>query len=198
MSALAPAFADPVIDAQAAFRTVMDAMARPGTVMPMACDLSPPSPFSPAAAAVALALLDFETPFWLDRPLAGSPGVTQWLSFHTGAPQVEDPGEAAFAFLADPTNSPPFERFALGSMEYPDRSTTVVMQVDGVSGLASMRLTGPGIAGSRDFSVAPLPHDFLHEIAKNRAGFPRGVDLVFVTADAIAALPRSTRVAAGG
>jgi alpha-D-ribose 1-methylphosphonate 5-triphosphate synthase subunit PhnH len=198
MTALAPAFADPVTDAQATFRTVMNAMARPGMVMPLACDLSPPSPFSPAAAAVALALLDYETPFWLDRPLAESPAVTQWLSFHTGAPQVEDPGKAAFAFVADVANAPAFDRFALGSLEYPDGSSTLVMQVEQLSNLPSMRLTGPGMAGTRNFSVDPLPENFLAQIEQNRASFPRGIDLVFVTADGIAALPRSTRVESGG
>lgn len=197
MTALAPAFADPVFDAQVTFRTVMNAMARPGTVASVRCDLSPPAPLSLGAAAIALALLDYETPFWLDQPLADSSSVAQWLRFHTGAPQVDDPSQAAFAFVADPENAPAFDRFALGSMEYPDRSTTLVMQVEGLSNLPSLRLFGPGIAETRSFSATPLPDNFLTQIERNRAIFPRGIDLVFVTDDAIAALPRSTRVQVG-
>jgi alpha-D-ribose 1-methylphosphonate 5-triphosphate synthase subunit PhnH len=34
----------------------------------------------------------------------------------------------------------------------------------------------------------------VEQARKNHALFPRGVDLLFVTADAVAALPRSTRV----
>jgi alpha-D-ribose 1-methylphosphonate 5-triphosphate synthase subunit PhnH len=196
MSALAPAFAEPVIEAQAVFRTVMDVMARPGSIRPLACDLAPPQPLWPAAAAVALALLDYETPFWLDAPLGAAPDVADWLRFHTGAPYVDVVDEAAFAFLADPANAPPFDRFALGSMEYPDRSTTLVLQVERFSG-APMRLSGPGIAGACGFAATPLPGEFVQQIEANRARFPRGVDLVFVTADAVAALPRSTRVALG-
>jgi alpha-D-ribose 1-methylphosphonate 5-triphosphate synthase subunit PhnH len=39
-----------------------------------------------------------------------------------------------------------------------------------------------------------LPAAFLAELGANRSRFPCGVDLLLVTQDAIAALPRSTRV----
>ncbi len=35
-------------------------------------------------------------------------------------------------------------------------------------------------------------------LAANRALFPRGIDLVLVTDDAVAAIPRSTHVMPGG
>jgi alpha-D-ribose 1-methylphosphonate 5-triphosphate synthase subunit PhnH len=193
----APAFADPVLDAQAAFRAVMDAMARPGSIRPLPSALTPPLPLSPAAAAVALTLLDYEAPFWLDAPLARAAEVASWLHFHTGAPRVDVPEEAAFAFLADPANAPACARFALGSPDYPDRSTTLVLQVESLSDAAQMRLSGPGIAGARTIAAAPLRDDFLAEAARNRACFPCGVDFIFVAADALAALPRSTRVEPG-
>jgi alpha-D-ribose 1-methylphosphonate 5-triphosphate synthase subunit PhnH len=195
MSALAPAFADPVLEAQAVFRAVMDAMARPGTVKSISGDLDPPRPLARTAASVALALLDHETPFWLDAPLADAADVSGWIRFHTGAPYVTQPDEAAFAILADSVQAPPFDRFALGSMEYPDRSATLILQVESFSG-APMRLTGPGIAGSRSFAASPLPGAFFAQMGANRALFPRGVDLIFVTNDSLAALPRSTRVEA--
>ncbi len=54
--AVALAFADPVRDAQAAFRAVMNAMARPGSVQPVARLAGAPAPLSPTAAAIAVAL----------------------------------------------------------------------------------------------------------------------------------------------
>jgi alpha-D-ribose 1-methylphosphonate 5-triphosphate synthase subunit PhnH len=195
---LAPAFADPVDNAQSVFRAVMDAMARPGTAQRLAPALAPPAPLSRGAGAVALALLDYESPFWLDEALAGQPDVAQWLRFHTGAPVARDPKDAAFAFIADPACVPDFDAFAPGTAEYPDRSTTLVLQVADLSGAGMMSLRGPGIAGVRNFAICPCPADLVARLQRNHALFPRGLDLLFVTADAVAAIPRSTRVTAGG
>ena len=198
MSALAPAFADPVDNAQSVFRAVMDAMARPGTAQTLTPALVPPPPLSRGAGAIALALLDYESPFWLDETLAGRPDVVQWLRFHTGAPIAHDPKNAAFAFIADATRAPDFESFAPGTAEYPDRSTTLVLQVEHLSGPEPMILRGPGIAGERKFAVSPCPADLVAGLQSNHALFPRGLDLLFVTADVVAAIPRSTRVRSGG
>jgi phosphonate C-P lyase system protein PhnH len=79
---------------------------------------------------VAVALLDYETPLWLDSPLAGKPAIAQWIRFHTGARVTADPRQASFAIIAEAADPPSFDHFALGTAEYPDRSTTLVLQVE--------------------------------------------------------------------
>jgi alpha-D-ribose 1-methylphosphonate 5-triphosphate synthase subunit PhnH len=195
---LAPAFDDPALASQAVFRTVMEAIARPGLPRPLASRLAPPPPLRATAAVVALTLLDYETPFWLDQGLAEAGEVAAWLKFHTGAPQATVSKQAAFAFVSDSAAMPPFDTFALGSLEYPDRSTTLVMQVERFDQGDELLLSGPGIPGSRRFSAAPLPADFPARLITNREIFPRGVDLILVAADSVVALPRSLRVAAQG
>lgn len=187
------AFADPVHGSQATFRLVMEALARPGTVVPIPALVWAP-PLHPAAVAVALTLLDYEAPIWLDRRLASAPGLTDWFRFHTGAPITPDPRRAAFAFVADPAQAPPLDAFSLGTMEYPDCSTTLVLQVESLSTGEGFTLSGPGIAGTQSFAVDPLPRGFRAQLIANRERFPRGVDVILVTDDAIAALPRSVRV----
>lgn len=192
---LAPAFDDPALASQAVFRTVMEAMARPGLPRPLAARLAPPAPLSATAAAVALTLLDYETPFWLDQRLAAAGEVAAWLKFHTGAPLTGNPAQSSFAFICDPATMPAFETFAQGVSEYPDRSTTLVVQVERLDRGDALTLSGPGIAGTRSFCAAPLPDNFPARLLANRALFPRGVDLILVSAQAVAALPRSLRVA---
>jgi alpha-D-ribose 1-methylphosphonate 5-triphosphate synthase subunit PhnH len=196
MGAVVAGFAEPVLAAQATFRTAMNAMARPGSVLHLA-GTTAPAPLSPTAAAIALTLIDYETPFWLDAPLADAPDVAHWISFHTGARLAAEPTAAAFAFVADPAGAPPFAHFALGDAEYPDRSTTLVLQVTHLAEDDGLVLRGPGIAGTRTLAAAPLPADFLAQLAENRAQFPRGVDLLLASADAVAGLPRSVHVAGG-
>jgi alpha-D-ribose 1-methylphosphonate 5-triphosphate synthase subunit PhnH len=191
---LAPAFEDPVLASQAVFRTVMEAMARPGLARPLPSQLAVPPPLTATAAAVALTLLDYETPFWLDQGLAAGE-VAPWITFHTGAPLIADCASATFGIVSDPTTMPPFDAFSPGSIEYPDRSITLVMQVESFDHGEDLALSGPGIHGTRHFSAQPLPLDFRARLIANRAMFPRGLDLIFVTADAVAALPRSIRIA---
>jgi alpha-D-ribose 1-methylphosphonate 5-triphosphate synthase subunit PhnH len=189
---LVPGFSDPVLASQAVFRTVMEAMARPGQIAEIDVVIAPPAPLGIAAAALALTLLDFETPVWLDRTLAAE--VDGWLKFHTGAPRAADPAAAAFAFIAEPAAMPAFDTFGLGSVEYPDGSTTLVLEVETLTDGDAFRLSGPGIKGSRSLAAAPLPADLAARMAENRARFPRGVDLVLTCGRRLAALPRSVHL----
>jgi alpha-D-ribose 1-methylphosphonate 5-triphosphate synthase subunit PhnH len=191
---LTAAFADPVHASQNTFRAVMEALARPGTIVPLAATIAAPSPLHPAAAAVALTLLDYETSVWLDPALSTTRDVADWIRFHTGAPITSDARTAAFAFVADGARAPALEAFSLGTPEYPDRSTTLVLQVEQFCVGESLTLAGPGIPGTQSFAAAPLPSNFGAQLVANRALFPRGVDVILVTDDAIAALPRSVRV----
>jgi alpha-D-ribose 1-methylphosphonate 5-triphosphate synthase subunit PhnH len=188
---LAPAFPEPVIASQAVFRAVMDVIARPGEVKALPLPVMAPPPLSATAAALALALLDYETPLWLDPPLANTPAVTEWIRFHTGARVTADPQQASFAIIADPENAPPFDLFALGTGEYPDRAATLVLQVERFGAGACLSLAGPGIADTRTLSAEPLPSDLHDRLVANRALFPRGVDLILVSPNSVAALPRS-------
>ena len=192
-STLAPGFADPVLNSQAVFRAVMWALARPGTVEPLTLDLAPPAPLSIEAAAVTLALADYETPLWLDPVLAAVPEVGAFLRFHTGATIVADPAAARFALIADPARLPDFSIFAQGTPDYPDASATLILQVESFA-TTGLQLQGPGIEGVRYFNAAPLPADLTARWTANRALFPRGIDLILAGPGGVAALPRSIAI----
>lgn len=192
---MAAGFADPVFDQQATFRAAMWALSRPGRVEPIRAGLTPPAPLNAEAAALALALCDYETPLWLDPALAGAPAVADFLRFHTGAPIVADAAEARFALIAEPADMLDFYDFAQGSPEFPDASATLILQVESFT--AGLVLEGPGINGRATFGAAPLPADFIGRMAANRAGFPLGVDLLLAGAGGVAGLPRSVTVKEG-
>lgn len=187
-------FAAPVFDAQFVFRAVMDAMARPGTVQPVHALAQPPAPLSPTAGAVALTLCDHDTPLWLDTGLQVSAAVKSWLGFHTGAPHAGTPADAHFALVANPANLIALENFAQGTQEYPDRSTTLILQVESLTSGTPLRLEGPGIETFASIAPTPLPRHFVEQWKQNGARFPRGVDLILAAPDGIACLPRTTRI----
>ena len=187
-------FAEPVFAAQSAFRAIMDATARPGSLQPIKGVHDAPKPLTGEAATIALALFDHDTPIWLDDGLAAAPDVAAWLRFQTSATVVLEPKFAAFALVSDPVRLPPFVWFDRGSAEYPDRSTTIILQVASLKQGETLVLTGPGIRETQPFRVSPLPADMPDRIAANRSLFPRGVDLLFAAPGLIAAIPRSVRL----
>src|ERR1700747_410762 len=117
-------FADKVRSAQSPFRSVMDAMARPGRVQRVIASVGTPGSMMRGTAAIALTLFDHDTPIWLDARMSETSEVGKWLKFHSGAPVVEDCSICSFALIGDGTALFDLSRFALGTNEYPDRSTT--------------------------------------------------------------------------
>jgi alpha-D-ribose 1-methylphosphonate 5-triphosphate synthase subunit PhnH len=185
-------FAKPVFDAQRTFRAVMNALAEPGTEHLLDVD-GPHCPgFSKAMTAIALTLADLETQLWIDA--AAPSDAIRYLRFHTGAPIVAEPKHAAFAFVLRSRQLPRLATFAQGTLEYPDTSATIVMEVENIETTRGWTLNGPGIAATRRLTVSPLPDTFAADLAINRRAFPCGVDIIFCAGARIVALPRSTRV----
>jgi alpha-D-ribose 1-methylphosphonate 5-triphosphate synthase subunit PhnH len=191
-------FADKVLSAQSTFRTVMDAMARPGSVQRIVARTGTPAAMMRGSAAIALTLFDHDTPIWLDTAMSKTSDVSKWLKFHTSAPVIADSSIASFALIGDPAILPPLDRFAFGSNEYPDRSTTLILQVASLTQGAAFELRGPGIDGTATLWAKIEPQDLFERLAVNATLFPRGIDVVLVHDDAIVAIPRTTRLVAKG
>jgi alpha-D-ribose 1-methylphosphonate 5-triphosphate synthase subunit PhnH len=191
-------FADKVLSAQSTFRSVMDAMARPGSVQRIAAAAGTPGAMMRATAAVALTLFDHDTPIWLDSAMSDTSDVAKWLKFHTSAPVVSDSSICNFALIGDPQNLPALDRFSFGSNEYPDRSTTLILQVASLTQGSTFELRGPGIDGTALLQARIRPHDLFERLAVNATLFPRGIDVVLVHDDAIIAIPRTMRLVAKG
>lgn len=187
-------FSDAVLNSQEIFRALMDAMANPGRVIPVRDLVNAPAPLSPVAASVAATLFDHDATVWCDKTIAGSEAATGWLKFHTGLELTTNPSEAQFALIRDIETMPSFESFAKGTPEYPDRSTTLILQIEGFDGAEELTLEGPGIKDTQTFAPSQLPKMFIDQWAANRGAFPRGIDLIFAGKGALAALPRTTRI----
>lgn len=197
LSTLAPGFADPVHDTQAVFRTLLDALSRPGTVgvvenvLPAAqATGTHRSRADLAAFAALLTLCDYSTPVWLAQPDAALAAV---LRFHTGAPLVDDVHEAAFAYIHDAALLPELEQFSLGTAQAPEHSVTLLIRVDALTGGAPVVLSGPGIEHTATVSPVGLPENFWHQRAGLAPTFPCGIDCYLVCGSKLIGLPRTTQ-----
>jgi alpha-D-ribose 1-methylphosphonate 5-triphosphate synthase subunit PhnH len=190
-SVLAPGLDNPVYDSIRVFRAVAEAMAQPGAIKHIPARPPAPPQLMPAAAALCLSLLDFETPLWLQRPQRD---VTDYLKFHCGCPFTPEPQCAAFALITDTAAMPSLSAFNAGNAEYPDRSATLFVQVASLSNATGVRLSGPGLQHPMYLDVAGVSAACWRELQRTRAAFPCGVDIVFVWGERIAALPRTTHL----
>jgi len=188
-------FAEPVFQAQSVFKAMMDAMARPGSIQTLSPDAAPPAPMGAAAGAIALTLCDHDTQVWLS-PALNKSAVRGWLSFHTGATVTTEKAEARFAFVDSGMALSTFGLFAPGTQEYPDRSTTVVIEIAALDGGKMLALMGPGIKTVTEIAPVGLPETFIRLWNENRVLFPRGVDIVLAAGSSFLCLPRTTKITA--
>jgi alpha-D-ribose 1-methylphosphonate 5-triphosphate synthase subunit PhnH len=198
ISELSVGMYDKVLSAQSTFRSVMNAMANPGSVQDVGADVSAPLPLMRGSAAIALTLFDHDTPIWLDGRMSDCPEVANWLKFHSGAPVVTTPSFSSFALISDGCALPDLDSFSLGTSEYPDRSTTVILQVESLTQGCPYELRGPGINGAIVLRATIEPKDLFERLAVNASLFPRGLDVVLVADKEIVAIPRTTRLAIQG
>ncbi len=173
-------FSDPVFQSQAAFRALLAALSEPGTRQTIDAGIVPPAGLHAATATALLTLADYETPIWLPAALRDGPAGA-WLRFHCGAALVEEPRRAAFAVIDGTETAPLLADFDPGTDQFPDRSTTIIVQCEALEG-------GEGVA------PAGLRPGFWAEVAANNAAYPLGVDLLLTHGDAVVGLPRSTHI----
>lgn len=190
---LKPGFTDPVFDAQATFRAVLLSTAYPGKIVSLDRDIPAPHPLAPAAAGLCLTLMDFETSTWLDQPSTANEAA-DWLRFHCGLPVTDDTTMARFAVITKPHTMPRLFQFHPGEPEYPDRSTTLIIQVPSFTAGAKTVWRGPGIKSEIDVSIAGLPSWFWSDWDLNRELYPRGIDVIFICGNSLIGMPRTIQI----
>jgi alpha-D-ribose 1-methylphosphonate 5-triphosphate synthase subunit PhnH len=183
-----PGFGDPVGEAQATFRAVLDAMARPGQLHHAGEQLTAPAPLDSATAAVLLTLIDNETPLWVD---AAAGAARDWLAFHCGAVIADAPDQALFALAL---SLPDLALLSPGSHETPESSATLILQIAALGSGTPYHLAGPGLREPALLMANGLPADFIQVWQQNHALYPRGVDVVLCAGTTLTALPRSVSI----
>lgn len=180
---------------QHAFRELLDAMARPGTIHTAA---SAEEDGRPAGVTLLEALLDHEVSFAVVPPNAEVEGLVLRLtgSYLAGtriADYILAEGDGIVAAL---------EEASEGKPEYPDWGATVLAVVNTISAGpgqgARLDLRGPGIQDTRSVWVDGFSADARATFAARNREVPLGVDVVLVARDGtFTCLPRYTVIQEG-
>lgn len=187
-------FLNPVHDSQQWYRTVLEAMSRPG----MLCTAtnaehipSTPATLNPTTAALALTLLDHEVNVWVQQP---EDELVQWIQFHCGCVIQQAPPLADFTIIQDGSALPDLAQFSIGTAEYPDRSTTLIIQVESLKRGESVSLSGPGILSEVSLQVEGLDKLFWQTQKNNTTLFPQGFDTILAAPEGVVCIPRSISI----
>ncbi len=193
---------DRVHDLQSAFRKLVSAHSRPGTVVDLGpevrkigLDMGIPAQF----LLLALTLLDGETTFAVVSEDAESQErAISRLTYATRAA----PETASFVFVPDGEldANGVLEACSEGTLLDPHLGATVIIGAGDILDTGELTLRGPGIRESSTCTVVRDGPWLAGRNAKNRE-YPLGVDVIFVTAAGMAvAFPRTTVISetAGG
>jgi alpha-D-ribose 1-methylphosphonate 5-triphosphate synthase subunit PhnH len=206
--ALGSARFDKIADTQKIFRVMLEALARPGQLY----RLSPVgSLFSSASGkfdsfettgSLLATLLDHEVTFCVlgqdDRALE----LSLLIGATTGSRSVPRDKADYVVTLEAPAESL-LSQLNPGSLLFPNTATTLICRVEnlanqipeGNSG-AWLELSGPGVAPGQTLGVAGVKATFFNELKAINAGYPLGLDIIWVTPHGtLAGLPRSTQLA---
>ncbi|EGA64395.1 phosphonate C-P lyase system protein PhnH [Vibrio brasiliensis LMG 20546] len=158
-----------------------------------------------AATQTLLTLADNTTQLWLSSSYASQKNLIDNLRFHCGVSIEPSQQKASFAVIAE-QDLAEFSwgdaTFSPGNEEYPDSSTTVIVELNALS-IASestasqvLRLTGPGIKTHVEIDSGSMPTSLMTflEQRQERYTFPRGIDLLLVSGETLLAIPRTTKI----
>jgi alpha-D-ribose 1-methylphosphonate 5-triphosphate synthase subunit PhnH len=180
--------------AQLVFRAALDALARPGTIhrLPSA-SAEPLAARVPAALLPVLALADLTTPTCV---LADGDRWDEVVRVATAAPSASL-AEASLVSVLRPLADGELASLRTGAATAPENGALACLAVASIGTAGGrgqvLRLTGPGVPGTRDLLVAGLPNDFVTCRRRLAGGFPAGVDLLLISPEgAMTGLPRTT------
>ncbi|WP_214319797.1 phosphonate C-P lyase system protein PhnH [Nonomuraea sediminis] len=173
--------------AQADFRALINALARPGTLERIAPCAGPP------ALAVAGGLADVEVP----TAVLGEEHLARALHLATSAP-VATLGTARMVVALRPPTPEEIAAMPRGDALHPELGTRLILAVATLSESSAtvrLSLSGPGVPGSRSLGVTGMPTEVFTALATANGDFPAGIDTFLVAADGtVAGLPRSIQI----
>jgi alpha-D-ribose 1-methylphosphonate 5-triphosphate synthase subunit PhnH len=181
-------FDDPALGSQQTFRAILDAMGHPGQLITIRENPCAPDVFNSASAAACLTLLDYETPVWTDIDWR-SPAIS-WLQFVCGSSVVTEPCMANFAIITQPATMPPLDYFRIGRYEYPDKATTIVVQVDDIYPGTDKKYSNIFVNKTARLEIKGVTENFWYQWQQLSSRHPLGIDIFFTCDDVLTVLPK--------
>ena len=103
----------------------------------------------------------------------------------------------ACSIIVDVESAPALDQFCYGTPEYPEASTSLLLQIPSMEGGPEVMLKGPGIL--EEIAIAPpMAAEFWQQWQEMTPEYPLGLDVWFFADDQILGLPRTARLSSEG
>lgn len=168
---------------QSAFRQLLDAFAYPGRV----CELDSAADALPLLLAT---LVDGSVTLADPHALIVADDWRR-LGVLRATPEVAQ-------FIVMPGDRPPDFQPGLGSLENPEQGATLILRTAELNRGHTLYLTGPGIEDQTVLRVSGVDPAWWTLRAQCNVAFPLGVDMLLISGQQIAAIPRTTHIAIQG
>lgn len=186
---LSPKFDDPELSDQQTFRAMVKALDHPGQPVSIKSRISVPEILNPASAAMLLMLSHDDSTVWADldwnRPLI------EWFQYQCGCAIVTEPCMASLALITKPLTMPPLNHFRIGNQEQPEYSTTLIVQVGGLSADPSTSPVTSSLNQVTTRSLQEIPLNFWDHWYEQSIHYPLSFDLFLTCDDILAVIPPS-------
>lgn len=171
---------DMVFDCQKVFKSIMNAMAKPGTVFKIEEQIKKIASDHKAVTAIAMTLMDNRTRFYItncDELLTDIREKTMAVKSNAEnadfliAVDVENMMDCGTCLL---------DCAKVGTLPEPHKSATIIVCLDNFGG-ETLTLTGPGIDGEKVIGLPESGILWMKKRASKNYEFPCGVDILFCT-----------------
>lgn len=176
----------------AVFRSLLDAMCRPGVARPLIGRNVTVPEWIPRILLPVLALADLDLRVHV---VPGHPSTSEWaqgITRATGAPHTQNVAEADWVIAAHGCPESTVAQLRIGSALAPERGSWLVLGCTGVTSGVEVTVTGPGTDGVERFTTDTSTAVTLAQIAQRNMTPPTGVDTFLIDPHgSVLALPRS-------
>ena len=183
-------FKNKTFESQEAFHLILQATANPGKKVKFMNHNYSQKDLHISSVNIIFTLLDLDTNVFIQS--AQENIISNFIKLHTGSPITKNKIESDFAIITH--GDLDFDSFNDGLDQYPDKSTTLIIQIQSMSEGEDFVLSGPGIKISNQITLRGIPHNFKEKINSNSSKFPRGVDIFLTCNDELISLPRTIKI----
>lgn len=183
-------FKDKTFESQEAFRLILQATSNPGKKIQFTNDYHSRENLNASSINIIFTLLDLDTNVFIQS--AQESNISNFIKLHTGAPITKNKVESDFAVVTD--GDLDFDSFNEGLDQYPDKATTLIIQIHSMSQGEDFVLSGPGIKNSNRITLSGIPHNFKEKVNANSSKFPLGVDIFLTCKNELISLPRTIKI----